>query len=414
MVPTDSDGGNIPILSWFDRPIKQAIWSVFNDVNKATEALDIFRRYRKSHFDRLKESVKHIKILGMSQPVSLTEIYSPAMVSTTIYSRLYEQEWLSVSSSAPANPARRRHVGPLTRADEFIEEHSRVAVLGSAGSGKTTLLRYLALSMCDKKVFVKTKLRTSRCPFFVSLPSYARQTGGEKPLVDYLADELMKYTDEYAPQFVRRLLNKGLAVLLLDSLDEVQPSLRGVVVDQIREIATGFPNCYMVVSCRTADYDPISENFYEVELARLTDAAVRTIVEAWFREKPLKSEELLRHLKRDDSVRSLCETPLLLCLLCIQFHHDLALPKRKIELFRRCIDAFLRDWDASREFRRDTAYSNLSDDRKERIFESVAAAFLTDDVRYTFPTESVVQCIEQCCDLICGLSGASRGYSEGD
>ena len=254
MISADNGRSGVPILSWFDKPIKHAIWSVFNDVNKATEALDIFRRYRRNHFDRLKKYVSHIKILGMSQPVPLTKIYSPAMVSTTIFSRLYEQEWLSVSSPAPTNPSRQRAVGPLTRADEFIEAHSRVAVLGPAGSGKTTLLRHVALAMCDKNVFAETRLQTSRCPFFVALPSYARQTGGQQPLVDYLADELKKYTDDYAPEFVRRLLNKGLAILLLDSLDEVQSSLRDAVVEQIREVAAGFPHCPMVVSCRTADY----------------------------------------------------------------------------------------------------------------------------------------------------------------
>ena len=66
----------------------------------------------------------------------------------------------------------------------------------------------------------------------------------------------------------------------------------------------------------------------------------RPIVTAWFREDRTKGKELLRHLKRDEGVRSLCETPLLLSLLCIQFRHDLALPKRKTELFKRCIEAF--------------------------------------------------------------------------
>ena len=49
----DNGTVEVPILSWFDRPIKQAIWSVFDDLNKATEALDLFRRYRNSHFERL-------------------------------------------------------------------------------------------------------------------------------------------------------------------------------------------------------------------------------------------------------------------------------------------------------------------------------------------------------------------------
>ena len=83
----------------------------------------------------------------------LTDLYSPAMVLTTIHGRLYEQEWLSASSSDAPSPIQRRPTGSLTRADEYIDTHSRVAVLGSAGSGKTTLLRHLALAMCDKKIF---------------------------------------------------------------------------------------------------------------------------------------------------------------------------------------------------------------------------------------------------------------------
>ena len=389
----------VPILSWFDEPIKQAIRSVFEDVNNFTEALDIFKKYRGNHFPRLVQSISHIKILGMSQPIPLTDLYSPAMVSTTIFGRLYEQEWLSASSAEPASPVRRREVGKLTRADEFIEGHPRVAVLGSAGSGKTTLLRHLALSMCDKEVFSSTKLKTSRFPFFMSLPKYARDTAGNQSIPDYLAKELERYTDSYAPQFVKRVLNRGVAVLILDSLDEVQPSIRKAVVEQVREMSSGYPECRIVVSCRTADYDPISDNFYEVEIARLTDSAIPTIVNAWFTQDRKKAKDLLRHLDHDERVQSLCETPLLLSLLCIQFRHDLALPKRKTELFRRCIDAFLRDWDASRGFRRDTAYSSLSDDRKEKIFESVAGRAVSGDVRYTFPEEEVVRCIERCCDL---------------
>ena len=375
----------VPILNWFDEPIKQAIKSVFDDINNTTEALDIFKKYRRNHFQRLVESIRHVKILGMNQPIPLTDIYSPAMVSTTILGRLYEQEWLSVLPAGASSPVRRRQVGRLTRADEFIEAHVRVSVLGSAGSGKTALLRHIALAMCDKKVFAETKFKTSTFPFFVHLPKYARDTGGSQSISDYLATQLERYTDSYAPQFVQRLLRRGLASLLLDSLDEVPPSVREVVVEQIRETSRGYPECRIVVSCRTADYDPISDDFYEVEMARLTEPAVRTIVKAWFREDRTKERELLRHLKRDEAVRSLCETPLLLSLLCIQFRHDLALPKRKIELFKRCIDAFLRDWDASRSFRRDTVYSSLSDDRKERIFENVASRAVSGGVRLMHP-----------------------------
>ena len=266
---TDPVSVEVPILSWFDRPIKQAIHSIFDDLNTATEALDVFHKYRRNHFRRLVEAIQHVKILGMSEPILLTALYSPVMVSNTIHRRLYEQEWLSASSADAPNPTRHRRPVKLRRADAFIEEHSRVAVLGSAGSGKTTLLRHVALAMCDNVVFRSTKLKTSRFPFFVDLPKYARDTEGAKSIADYLSGELEQYTDSYARYFVHRVLNRGLAVLVLDSLDEVPPSIRKAVVEQIRETATGYPKCRMVVSCRTADYEPISDSFYEVEIARL-------------------------------------------------------------------------------------------------------------------------------------------------
>lgn len=153
-----------------------------------------------------------------------------------------------------------------------------------------------------------------------------------------------------------------------------------------------------VVSSRTADYQQIHECFSECELARLSDKAINKIIHAWFSSEPDKADKLHEHLTNDDGVRSLCETPLLLSLLCIQFKHDLSLPKRKIQLYRRCIEAFLRDWDAGRGFRRDSAYSQLTDDRKERIFETVAGAFYKEGPRYVFPESQLVSQIEACCE----------------
>lgn len=167
---------SVPIFSWFDEPAKKSVKSVFDDLNSATEALDIFRKYRRNHFKRLKKSHRYIKILGMNQPVLLTNLYSPAIVSTTIYGRLYEQHWLSAE-----NPETHPRFTQLikrklaVRADEYIENHLRVVILGSAGSGKTTLLRHLALSHCDRKIFNTTKLKTSKFPFFISLLSYAKE-----------------------------------------------------------------------------------------------------------------------------------------------------------------------------------------------------------------------------------------------
>ena len=60
-----------------------------------------------------------------------------------------------------------------------------------------------------------------------------------------------------------------------------------------------------------------------------SEDAVPVIVKAWFgKEGASNAKKLLVHLKNDSAIASLTENPLLLSLLCIQFKHDLSLPKR--------------------------------------------------------------------------------------
>jgi energy-coupling factor transporter ATP-binding protein EcfA2 len=400
----------IPVLSWFDEPIRHSVFSVFHDLDTATEAIDLFRKYRRKQFASLKSSLGKIKILGMSQPVPLVDIYSPAYVSTTIHGRLYEQDWHSLKEGKTRAVTHHSTAkSDLIQADEFIEKHNRVVVLGSAGSGKTTLLRHIALAYSDKDVFASTKLKTSKFPIFVSLLGYTQRKDSRIRLLNYMIKELESKTDENAEYFIKRLFDKGLAVILLDGLDEVPLSLRSDLIEEIQSICTTYPECSMIISCRTADYIGTFEEFYEVELAKLAKHAVHKIIEAWFGNDSKKIKKLKAHLRRDEGLQSLTETPLLLSLLCIQFRYDLALPTRKTELYKRCVDAFLRDWDASRGFRRDSLYTNLSDERKERIFEHVAGTFFSDQVQYTFPESDLVKIIGECCrrfDIAKDLSGS--------
>ncbi len=87
-------------FSWFDEPAKQSVNAVFDGLNKGIEALDIFKKYRNAHFKSLKSDLKTLKIMGMSEPINLVDIYNPARVSTTIHSRLYKQDWHSVENDS--------------------------------------------------------------------------------------------------------------------------------------------------------------------------------------------------------------------------------------------------------------------------------------------------------------------------
>lgn len=394
----DENSSGLPILNWIDGPIKKSFQSVFDGLNTSTEALDIFKKFRNNHFKTLLKKVSLIKILGMSEPIPILDVYSPTYVSTTIHSRLYETNWYSQKGPVGRDLKDTKKSKDVICGDVFIEDHDRIVVLGSAGSGKTTFLKYLALAYSDKRVFKSSKLKTSKLPIYISMNSYTNEFEKTESIFKYIADSLRRKTNDFAEHYISRILKKGLAVVFLDALDEVPKKYRKNVFDKINEFADDYPDVKIVLTCRTADYDEPFETFYEVEVVKLNKNAIEKIVKGWFKDDRKNANLLLRHLEHDKDVLGLSETPLLLSLLCIQFRHDLTLPKRKTELYRRCIDTFLRDWDTSRGFRRTTAYESLSDERKHRIFESIAGKYTkSDQITLIFPEEELNTVVGDCC-----------------
>ncbi|MCD0416773.1 NACHT domain-containing protein [Rubrivivax sp. JA1024] len=390
---------DFPIIDWFEEPVKKSISSVFHGVNEFVESLDLFRRYRSAHFELLQPQVNTIKILGMQHPIELHRVYHPTVVSTDIRRRVYKPEWGKIEGSAAK--AAKTESRNSEYGDRFIEKNQRTVVLGGPGAGKTTFLRFLALAYLDKEIFARSQLKRSLLPVYLHLPTFARD---KQYLLDAISTPLVTRTEESGRTFYRRLLETGNCILLLDSLDEVSVEQKSAVLQQINDLCSQFPRAKVVVSCRTADYHQVLQGFSEVEISRLTREAVHAIVEAWFSSEPEKGARLLSLLDADKSMSAITETPLLLGLLCIQYRNDLALPKRKTELYRRCVDALLRDWDTTRGFRRDSQYSSLSDDRKEAVFESVAAAGFAHEIEYEYPEPSLLSAIADTIERF-GISG---------
>jgi hypothetical protein len=401
-VPDEKEAaGGIPFLSWFDGPIKQSINSVFQGLNASVEALDLFGKFHRAHLETLKHEVQHIKLLGMSQPANLAEIYNAARVSTTIKRRLYAAEWFKADggsiTAAEVKAASKGAVANTIDGDAFIEKTPRVVVLGGPGAGKTTFLKYLGLAYTDKAVFEKSSLKRSKLPFFVTLP-LLHKTGEE--LFDFLVAPIKAKTSQHAEAFLKRILEKGQAVLLLDSLDEVPKSGRPELLCKIKAFCKQFPAASIIVSCRTADYTEPLESFSEVEIAKLDKTSVQKIIRAWFANDPAKAKSLCDLTQHDRGIASLTETPLLLSLLCIQFRHDLSLPKRKVELFKRCSETLLREWDTTRGFRRDSAYETLTDQTKERLFEKVAGHFTVEAATVLFSKAKLIEIISDFCSKV--------------
>lgn len=390
-MPTKEFANNT-IKAVIDGPIKKSVNSVFDGINRGVESLDLYGKYSKAQRLQIKNQLENVKLLGMPSPIKLETIYYPTQILTTIRRRLYEQEWLKQDDPINNKPYSKKtgaKNAPIS-ADEYVEKNKKIVVLGGPGAGKTTFLKFLSLLHASAIDLPHKKTQKELVPFFVQLPHFAKSN---QELLDYICESLTKASDEYARDYVCRVFEKDHAILLLDSLDEVPISQRKTVTEQIKIFETRFTNARIVLSCRIADYEETLDNFCEVEIARLNKDAIKKIVYAWFNDDSIKAKKLLGLIQNDDGVATLTETPLLLSLLCIQYRHDLALPKRKSELYRRCVDTLLRDWDTSRGFRRESAYENISDDRKERLFEHISGKFFIELESYELRKDLLIDTV---------------------
>ena len=314
----------------FDGAIKKSTTSVFDSINKKTEALDLLKKYGNANHNYVKAQVENVQILGMSEPVKLSDIYSTTMISTSIHRRLYSTQWAELDTQK-WHEKNGRHKSTV-RADDFIEKENRIVVLAGPGAGKTTLMKYTALSYIDPEIFEKSNLKTKKTPFFISLPELVST---DLSVIEFISERIKLKTHEYAIEYVKRKLDKGEAIVLFDSLDEVSNEHKDKAFKIIEAFSKDYINSKIIVTCRVADYDRTIEGFLEVEISRLTERAIKKIIKAWFNKSPKKAKELIGHLSIDKDVYSLTETPLLLSLLCIQYANDLNIPNRKTELYSR-------------------------------------------------------------------------------
>ena len=326
---------------------------------------ELVQQLRHRSCQLIQERCATMRVLDMSHPIDLENIYT----GTDVLEKITSRRRLGIADLLATYHGRDRIEMGLINEDrissmEALNRYSKLMLLGKPGAGKTTLLKYTALKCSQGEIF------SDLVPIFVILRQYA---GAESQplLLDYISQDLCAYNIGNEAN-VKQLLQQGRAILFLDGLDEVRENDLHRVLEDLRSFSEQFYTNRFVITSRLGSQEYIFEKFTEVEVANFQPLQISQFAQRWFLNNSRHIELFLRKVEDNRPIQELATNPLLLTLLCLVFDEFGDFPTNRSELYREGLDVLLKKWDAKRNIERHQIYKNLSMQRKEDLLAQVA------------------------------------------
>lgn len=256
---------------------------------------------------------------------------------------------------------------------DLLQKHSGVVLLGDPGAGKTTFLKMLAVALAAGRG--EDLGLGGRLPVLLPLAAYADAlAAGDVPLDRFIA---RYYEEERGIQvplgdLLAEAVKSGRALLLLDGLDEVRDTARRhLVVDRVRDFycrhrQAGNGGNRFVLTSRIVGYREVrlvADGLVEGTVMDFDDEEIESFVDRWTAALETAAggetsvartraedecRELLAAVRSNPGVRSLAANPLLLTILALMKRQGVALPDRRVELYKTYVETLLKHWNLAR------------------------------------------------------------------
>jgi HEAT repeat protein len=361
---------------------------------QARTAQECAEAYRRS----LIKTLSNLKILEMSSPLHLEDIYVQVRVREEEPLRYAkEEEMAPLAVGEPTELPQHSQIRSAewaTKAmspEDALARLRRMVVLGDPGAGKTTMLRYLALRVAKGELSNLPEL-----PVYVELWRFVDSKMDS--LLDFVAsDWAERYGFREARSYLQEQLEQGKAALLLDGLDEVlagatleeAKDVYKQVIDEVNRLDSLFLKAPIALTCRKAGWHRGLTAFHTLEVLDFSWKQIQDFVNNWFKADTAKAQGLQQALAGNLRMQTLAANPLILALIAIVYQKDLELPERRVELYSRCLEVLLREWDTHRNIKRCNQFTT---DRKLNLLKEVAWHFHKSGKRY-FPKDELLEVI---------------------
>lgn len=356
-----------------DDPLKPAKQQIYN----------WSERYVKNYLRRHGQ----IQILGMSQAISLDEIYTNVrMLDAETVKSLESVEGLEQLY----REANQRVFGKKELAKQkgiaVANTEQYLCVLGSPGIGKTTYLRKVGLEALQRNV---GSYNHEKIPVFIELKQFRDP---DLDIKKSIAEEFENCGFPNPEQFTEHALKSGDLLILLDGLDEVPSDNVNKVVQAIKNFSNRYSENRFITSCRIAAYHTYFTGFRTVAIAEFDDDQILDFIKFWFQADPnpqLTQEEKAEYantiwsqLKTSDSIgtKELSQTPLLLTFVCLVFRQRKTITNNRAKLYSKALDILLEEWAKSKLLEENwEIYQDLSAELEKDMLASIAYVGFEED-----------------------------------
>lgn len=355
-----------------------------NTDNNTDFAVDsLVRECRSQIRARIMSVCGTMRVLDMSRPVSVENIYIDTQVCETIKGR--RRLGLENNLNNPDLDLNNSDLKLTTnRVDLFniqlncqqqklqkisgwsaAMRYAKLIVLGKPGAGKTMFLKHLALQC------IGGKFAPELVPIFISFRDFVASNSALN-LLDYIAWQFTKDCRPLETNTLRQLLSHGRFFIVIDGLDEVKTLDRRAICQHLRRFTEWFPYNRYVISCRHGVQYCNFEQFTEVEIADFEQEQINNFAAKWFEPDDVATNfNFLRNLNKNVLIQELATNPLLLTLLCISFNESASFPSSRSEIYEEGLDIMFKQWDVSRSIDRD-ADNSLSRQLEKELLCTMA------------------------------------------
>jgi predicted NACHT family NTPase len=227
-------------------------------------------RLTSSNAERLRqETLFHVQGLHLASPLfSLDEIMvepqilaSPTVVdpgsedlATDILSLTipYLPDWPELAS---------RYSAKTISLGNALRGGANLILMGHPGSGKTVTLAYLICQIVRRDD--KIPELAGMLPIYIHVANLIQDDQSSKSPLDLIRTAVHSYVDSWSANrlesVLAQALQTGRALVLVDGLDEVSPSIHQEVVSFLNELTQSYPKARLVVSSTPDNFSGLTE-----------------------------------------------------------------------------------------------------------------------------------------------------------